>query len=147
MPRLNATARFLNWPDGWPLAHLWLEDAHPVWGGRVLSLRGDGRGQWRGLPPARPARLIPFDLPAEAAFALFHAFIEYDFLTLPPINHLVQPETTLITLRLTNWRGRDHQQQQWDNHTTPEFAALYQRALTAEALALRQPPDHDLPYG
>lgn len=143
----NATARFLRWPDGWPLTHLLLEDVNPLWGGRVLSLRGDGRAQWRGVPPTCPARLIPCELPAEAAFALFHAFIEHDFLNLAPINHLVPPDTTLITLRLTNWRGHDHQHQQWDKHTTPAFAALYAHVLTVEPLALRQPPAHDLPYG
>lgn len=143
----NATARFLRWPDGWPLTHLLLEDVNPLWGGRVLSLRGDGRAQWRGVPPTCPARLIPFELPAEQAFAVFQRLIEHNFIAIPPVNHLVAPDTTPITLRVTNVRGREHLHQQWDKHLTPDFQAIYQAVLALEPLALHQPPDHDLPYG
>ncbi len=128
----NATVRFLGEPALWAAARVGLADLHGLWGGRNLTLEGDGRVTVElKHQPSRPDGHYHFRVTPAEVRLLLALFVDQDFLAIAPAPlRMIVPDETCSSITLTNARGQSHSISHWANDDSdPRFEAVYQALL------------------
>lgn len=128
----NATARFLGEQSSWAAARVGLADLHGLWGGRNLTLEGDGRVTAElKHQPSQPDGQYHFRITPAEVQQLLTLFVDQDFLSITPAPlRMVVPDETCTAITLTNGHGENHSATHWANDDSdPHFDRIYQALL------------------
>lgn len=120
---MNATAAFLS--EG--LERIELEDVHPFWGGRRLTVYSDGRVEIEQQPQDRR-----YQGSADPGVML-QLVVEHDLLGFPdPPPRPLVPDEACPAITLVNGRGERRQRASWANDRVAAFERVYRELLALE---------------
>jgi hypothetical protein len=114
------TKEFLGSPDTWRDAKIELDDIHDVWGGKRITVYGDGTAFVKIVDLGQTAETYRMELAEEHVPQLFEAVLRNDVLSLE--SGSAQPEADEVCSRLsvTNARGETRTICHWDLAATNE---------------------------
>lgn len=118
---MNAvTKEFLGSPDTWRDAKIELDDIHNVWGGKCITIYGDGTAFVKIVDLEQTAETYRMELETEQVPPLFEAVLDNDVLSMQ--NAVAQPGEDEICTRLsiTNAQGDTRSVRHWELAATNE---------------------------
>jgi hypothetical protein len=109
------TKEFLGSPDTWRDAKIELDDIHNVWGGKCITVYGDGTTFVKIVDLGQIAETYRMDLEDEQVPQLFEVVLKNDVLSLDE-NGAGQPgdDEVCTRLRITNARGETRTVCHWE---------------------------------
>jgi len=134
---MNATAAFLGEVSDWERVTIYMDDAHPLWGGRRLQLKGTGAVHLevqKGVTKTDFMRAgeYNFKLSTAEVRGLLEAFIENDFVTIKTPERAGVMDEVRPNISLTNAKGENVTVAKWINDPVPRFDNLYSKLLALQ---------------
>ena len=98
----RVTKRFLGSPDTWRSAKVELDDIHDLWGGKCITVYGDGTAFVKIVDLERAAETYRMQLDDARVRAAFDALLESDVLTLEATDRAPGSDEICSRLSITN---------------------------------------------
>lgn len=109
----NRTLSFLGDVGTWNRAHMVLDDIHGLWGGKRITVYGDGTAYVKIVDLAQNEETYRLELNGEGA-AIFRTVAATDILGLQRANRERTADDVCTTLVVTNARGEHHKVVYWE---------------------------------
>jgi len=146
MEQDNATRAFLGDEAHWSAARVELYDVQGLWGGRRISVAGPKQVVVRRVLTGRLERRYEFDLNADEWKRLLDSFVEYDFVTIKPMERPGIPDEARPTITLVNVGGEKCVVAKWAGVKDERFDAVYSAMMRLEAFTAHLEPVYSGPY-
>lgn len=114
----DTTLTFLGDRSAWQQAQVTLDDTHGLWGGRRITVRGDGVAWITQVELTQEDRTFRLDLGAERALRVFDLCVQNDVLAITFPQHTPIPDEPSARLEITNRAGQSRSVTHWANSPT-----------------------------
>ena len=112
---MNATTQeFLGSPETWRDAKIELDDIHAIWGGKRITVYGDGTAFVKIVDLGQTAETYRMELEAEQAPQLFEAVLKNDVLALENATEQPGEDQACARLIVTNAQGETRSVCHWE---------------------------------
>lgn len=119
------TKSFLGSRDAWRNARIELNDIHDVWGGKCITVYGDGTAFVKIVDLARSVETYRMQLAEERVPELFETLLQHDVLALDQATRAAGEDEICTRLTLTNAAGATQSICYWEsNEADQRFEAV-----------------------